>query len=307
MSHYPVTVIRKKNNKKPFEQDLAFYDENAEVAPYIYRTKTELAKEGRQHIDTTRKYDFVVPILEGKSKEEWIKLYEAGFNTTGYDTTTEKMWKYYSLLADLIRKLDAGTLTDDDCYKYEVEHYYEGSELDAEGNMLSTYNPNSKWDWWVVGGRWSGELILKEEAREKYNGQETVDEAQVKDIDWEKMNSIAPEEEEHLRKFWKYYVKEEFSGSEEELRKEIGFILYSKEYYLNRYKTEDNYIQQCTEWSTRAVLTDEGQWVEVGAMGWFGCSNETGDEANEWKNKFKERFIDPLDPDDVITIIDCHI
>ena len=31
----------------------------------------------------------------------------------------------------------------------EVEPYLDGGEL-------TTYNPRSIWDWWVIGGRWSG-------------------------------------------------------------------------------------------------------------------------------------------------------
>ncbi len=32
------------------------------------------------------------------------------------------------------------------------------------GNLYSTYNPASQWDWWVIGGRWAGEWILKDGA-----------------------------------------------------------------------------------------------------------------------------------------------
>ena len=31
------------------------------------------------------------------------------------------------------------------------------------GELYSTYNPNSKWDWYQVGGRWSGMLKTKNE------------------------------------------------------------------------------------------------------------------------------------------------
>lgn len=59
--------------------------------------------------------------------------------------------------------------------KYWMEHYggeegsyrdaassWFGADLDADGNSLSTYNPKSQWDWWVVGGRWGGFWIVKE-------------------------------------------------------------------------------------------------------------------------------------------------
>jgi hypothetical protein len=34
-----------------------------------------------------------------------------------------------------------------------------GGGVDEQGlYRLSTYNPQSKWDWWVIGGRWNGEV-----------------------------------------------------------------------------------------------------------------------------------------------------
>jgi len=35
---------------------------------------------------------------------------------------------------------------------------WSGGKLDEEGNGLSTYNPDSKWDWYVIGGRWDGAI-----------------------------------------------------------------------------------------------------------------------------------------------------
>lgn len=43
--------------------------------------------------------------------------------------------------------------------------YNDGEDVgyDDEGFFqMSTRNPNSKWDWWVVGGRWSGYFMLKD-------------------------------------------------------------------------------------------------------------------------------------------------
>lgn len=36
-----------------------------------------------------------------------------------------------------------------------------GYEIDENENLLSTYNPNSKWDWYSIGGRWNGFLHYK--------------------------------------------------------------------------------------------------------------------------------------------------
>ena len=49
---------------------------------------------------------------------------------------------------------------------WRIRSPYEAIEVllnarDAEGNLLSTYNPNSRWDWYTVGGRFPGRLKAK--------------------------------------------------------------------------------------------------------------------------------------------------
>jgi len=41
---------------------------------------------------------------------------------------------------------------------------YHDAEIDTEGNLLSIYKPDSKWDWYAIGGRWEGMLTTKEGA-----------------------------------------------------------------------------------------------------------------------------------------------
>lgn len=50
-------------------------------------------------------------------------------------------------------------MTDEE-FANEVFYRFNDSvlEFDENGNQLSTYNSNAKWDWWVIGGRWHGEL-----------------------------------------------------------------------------------------------------------------------------------------------------
>ena len=47
--------------------------------------------------------------------------------------------------------------TDEECWQFMADDAGEGM-TDADGNILSTYNPRSKWDWWYEGGRWGGML-----------------------------------------------------------------------------------------------------------------------------------------------------
>ena len=47
-------------------------------------------------------------------------------------------------------------MSDEECWKMVAE----GCETDDEGNIYSTYNENSRWDWWEIGGRRRGSLRI---------------------------------------------------------------------------------------------------------------------------------------------------
>src|SRR3990172_4016315 len=51
--------------------------------------------------------------------------------------------------------------------KYEewAKTWYGEQKVDKKGNILTTYNQDSKWDWYSIGGRWHGSLILKAGAK----------------------------------------------------------------------------------------------------------------------------------------------
>lgn len=91
-------------------------------------------------------------------------------------------------------------------------------------------NPNPKWDWWVIGGRWSGLVVIKEECGNcivgdrtsnekfprslKYNGYKNVDGARLKDIDFSKMSSDKETFYTYalLDEFGVWHEKETFNG-----------------------------------------------------------------------------------------------
>ena len=103
---------------------------------------------------------------------------------------------------------------------------------------MSTYNPDSKWNWYEEGGRWEGSLVLKTKNLSKQN------QARLKDIDWK--------------------------------------------------RTEPPF-----------AMLIEGEWIERGEMGWFGMArNEKS--ASQWGKEFKKRIKD-IDPNTLVTVVDCHI
>jgi len=172
------------------------------------------------------------------------------------------------------------------------------STFDDDGNIKrwTTYNKQSKWDWWQVGGRWSGEVIRTNEGEE-------CDEAKLSDVDFK----INTESERWKECFEAYNVwmsdKEPKTKREKELKSQM---FYKKEYYTSKYKDATDFANSMCNPITHAILLPNGEWIEPGQMGWWGVSDaEVEDEINYEKNYFS--YLKPYMEDYYITIVDCHI
>lgn len=56
-------------------------------------------------------------------------------------------------------------------------------QLDEDGNIWATCNPNAQWDWYRIGGRWSDYFPLKE--RDSEGNRKYADEATIGEVDWD--------------------------------------------------------------------------------------------------------------------------
>lgn len=177
--------------------------------------------------------------------------------------------------------------SDDECYAAVAA----GCELDDDGNILSTYNPDSKWDWYQEGGRWSGMLKRKSDG-------ELVNEGRVGDL----IFGISQDEYDYALRFWDVVVDHKPAEPGEDFH-----TFYKEEYYREYYGDRETYARHCAQFSTFAVITPDGKWHEKGEMGWFGCSSETPEQAKDWEDHYEERFIKAAAPNLFITIVDCHI
>ncbi|EJU15135.1 hypothetical protein LH128_00090 [Sphingomonas sp. LH128] len=73
---------------------------------------------------------------------------------------------------------------------------WSSAEVLEDGRCIRRTNPNKKWDWWTVGGRWTGLLTLKQGATGDLGHRAwcasaaeagTADRARVSDVDLEAM------------------------------------------------------------------------------------------------------------------------
>ena len=180
------------------------------------------------------------------------------------------------------------TAPDEDCWNFMAEDYGDGLK-DAAGNLFSTYNPKSKWDWYQVGGRYAGMLRTK-------SG--NVDEAPIEAID------LTPDSQKYNKavRFWEVVVE----GTPSEPWEHVS-AFYKPEHYLNCYKDKETYARISASFGTYACVTPDGEWHEKGVAGWFGSSSATAEESLDWDLHFRERFIDNAEPGLIVTIVDCHI
>lgn len=160
----------------------------------------------------------------------------------------------------------------------------------------STYNRNAKWDWYQVGGRWSGELIRTKDGV-------YCDEAKLSDVDF----TIDTESERWQECFEAYNIWMKDGEPETKEEKDIKRqMFYKKEYYTSRYKDAADYANDVCGSIPHALLLPTGEWLEPGKMGWWGFSHASiEDEINFSKNYFK--YLEPYMENYYITIVDCHI
>lgn len=178
---------------------------------------------------------------------------------------------------------------------------YVGATYDDEMHDWGYWkNPNAKWDWYEVGGRFMKSLKVYDEPG---SSKSTVykSAAKVKEFDF------SPDEETYQKAIRWWEVVIENSPLKEGEKREDFFQFYKKEYYLERYKNKETYAKIESSFVTFAVVLPDGQWIEKGEMGWWGMSFETDEESYDWDMHYKDRFLDTADPEWTLYIVDCHI
>lgn len=286
MSHFAVAVFTKPGGKT-VDELLAPYYEGITMEPYIEYTRQQAIDDVKKEI---REY------MESNSYNEYLEDPEKY-----KENHREDHYKYISTYHERLN------WTDEQLYE-EKKRWYEEDMIDDEGNLLSTYNPNSKWDWYVIGGRFSGMLKSKSGKHgegSSFNRNPRVwgefDVARVGDIDFSlDMNSY-----NKAIRWWEVVIEKQPLKVYENEKDFQSY--YTEKYYKEYYRDKETYAKICASCSTYAVVTPDGKWHSKGDMFWWGISSETGNESLDWDLHYKERFIDTADPNWTMTIVDCHI
>jgi len=154
------------------EDQLEDFDENKRVERYVEKTKVQLIEEEKKGI-LKRKILYYDKYLE--DPEKFLEDHKDNKNFTNY----------YSVEFPKILKQ-----TDEELYQNAIRYY---DDIGPDGEIYSTYNPKSKWDWYEIGGRWKN-MINKKRKIEKIDyesdpfgeedaGGQSVNQALLKDIE----------------------------------------------------------------------------------------------------------------------------
>jgi hypothetical protein len=281
---------------------------------------------------------FTVLVI-GDDVEAQLAPYDENDTSIRTDKTDEVRQEYEGPLPDYLRE----KYPDVACWKDHPEYptleefatSWHGYEAE-DGRYFSDYNPKSKWDWYQVGGRWSGFFKLKpgvDARKAALDNIGTTDSALKRDIDFEGMqNAAEAEAREQHRKFFevlrnlplpprfKDLLKqhEARGGNVESARKEYwalpsvqklskaDMLPWGADAMEVFGVSEDEYAKSARDnaVSTYALVKD-GIWYEKGQMGWWGMSlNEVSEQ--EWLAKVNE-LIEVCPEDTRFTLVDCHI
>jgi hypothetical protein len=190
-------------------------------------------------------------------------------------------------------------------------------------------NTNRKWDWYLLGGRWTGFFKLKSGliGRTGEPGIMTdkpnlgfADQAFKSEIDFDGMILKAVDEankryEDAMTILSPLPVNESWKS----VRERIKDVSEARDFYNSqeRCKTKlwdvdqflipkDEFVKLAKEnaLSTFAIIKD-GIWYEKGTMGWFAfVSNEK--PQTDWNNQFNE-ILQGLPDNTLLSLYDCHI
>lgn len=207
--------------------------------------------------------------------------------------------------------------------------------------VVDRTNPNKKWDWWELGGRWTGFFKMKPNRPPIMVGRPGLmterakrghgDVAKKRDIDFDGMRDEAGDK---AAERWDVVnaVLREHPPLEtwESARARFENIDDARDFYhkqpamvalrANKQASEhtlwdgpDKYLVSRVEYvqrardsaiSTFAVVRD-GKWYERGKMGWWGVVSDEKDDA-EWSRQFAA-LLDELPDDTLLSVVDCHI
>ena len=303
MSHFAtIVLVEPKDAKKDIEEKVASllhkYDENIEVEEYdkdCYCIGAVARKHARE--------------VAGKETGTIDELRESFRNRepgTSNDDWREHIAEHNRIEKEAFDVHEMKNKPDPECGFYTEDFHPDGHEVGERfsdesgcggtGTYRSTYNPISKWDWYSIGGRWTG--LLDNEFSPKDNPENLRE--------CKSCNGTGKIKERDVTKLKTLKVKTKIEYKERDCKRCEG--KGESLVWPTSYAKFDGDIKPVTDFpedtSPYAIVLPDGTWLEKGEMGWFGMSsNEKSDD--DWDTVVKEVWQEYGDC--IGVVVDCHI
>lgn len=303
MSHFTVLVV----GDNPEEQLEPFQENNMGDCPKEYLEFYDVEDEYRKEYEEDGVEMIRCP--DGALVYPWDDRFRVPAEKFGFGTNTHEVpeGKGYEKV-NIPHKERFAT------FEEFIKEWSGYGERDPENGRFGYWeNPNAKWDWYSLGGRWNGFFKLKDGSKGSAGDaawgcdparKGWADQARKKDIDFDAMtNDAVVLAEEQWDKMLAEQAEAEFGGTYV-TPEMVNRALFSIGAEPGMTKTE--YLNNASKnaCATFAVLKD-GVWYERGEMGWWGCvSNEK--KGCNWRDEFMALF-DEIEDDELLSIYDLHI
>lgn len=308
MSHFTVMVVCPEDT---IELNVHSYIKNA-LAPFcehvadssIYAVFRDVTEECRNQYEQGGSERIIMP--DGRLllpwDDEFRKEGSFGFGSGTHEPPAElaKRLIPYSQLYPTLETF----ITDWHGYRY-------CEEKAAFGYF---HNPNAKWDWWALGGRWQGMLTAKADAAVEHliygepgvfgargdeytrpDGRLGCDGCRKSDLDfeWTREQMI-----HSVKERWDHMIAAGHQDNPGIRHFEYGFDPQSL------FEEELKKAETGHPFSTFAVLK-ASKWYEQGEMGWFACVANKKDHE-QWTGELQQIW-DEIPDDNIVVVVDCHI
>lgn len=204
-------------------------------------------------------------------------------------------------------------------------------------------NPNSKWDWYSIGGRWSNALLKKDGTSD--------DECLLSELDIDGMLNGAKEEalnsfDQYIEKYGQFeegfklfdLIKKEIEEANPQFSMDDVRNAYGAQPLMQEYTKENEFPGVFSKCPARDYLAGRGlsieerrdiiaknsmgsalpaysmvknqTWISRGNMGWFGLSDDKvslSDWGMQVVSMLKELQNNTETANTLITVVDCHI
>lgn len=189
------------------------------------------------------------------------------------------------------------------------------------------YNPDAFYDWYSIGGRWPDMFLVKDacgeygiadrswtckdQETEAPDGYHWTCAARKKDIVWQTMYEWELEQaKQHFAKLSGWFASGEIPENGYMCIKEDGIRRFGELIY-RKGETEDEYLGRHIKLKRKRyplniyAFLEEGNWTTADRFIPDGKNSRIENNA-DWEDEL-EQFIDGLDEEKVLVIVDCHM